>query len=199
MLYTLARIIFWGITLLIVLIIIKKAKKISKKKVIITIISCIILCFISGLFPIENLFIDFQSPEDVFNYTSTGEIIDIIYGNDSCMIYYSTGPNSFSYLFVKKSENGYKISSNFSTKIVSKKFDQNGSFDVYNLSETNDYYIIGTINSEENTINIFNDKDEKVECEIKRVEDTGFIYCYIKDYTDRYYIIINGNKSFISN
>lgn len=56
----------------------------------------------------ENLFIDFKSPESVFNYTSSGEINDIFYA-----------------------------------KKISDKFDSNGNFDVYNVSGTQDYYIIG--------------------------------------------------------
>lgn len=200
MLYRIFRISFWGIIFVFVFFWLKKIK-ITRKKlaVILTLVSCMILCFVSGLFPVENIFVNFKSPEDVFRYTCSGKIEDVVYGDNSCMVYYSTGNSSYSYSFVLKSTNGYKIANYFATKKISHKFERNGSFDVYNVLGTDDYYIIGAVNSGESEIDIFDSNNEKVKIDIKRVKNTSFIYFFLKNFTNEYYLLINGEKISISN
>ena len=124
MFYGIFRIVFWGIVFVSTIIIIKKRNLKSKKRaVIILIISCMVLCSLSFLLPIENLFVNFKSSEDVFRYYQTGEVNDVIYGVNSSMVIYSKGENSGGHFIVPKTEKGYKIPSLFSVKRTSQKID----------------------------------------------------------------------------
>lgn len=202
MLFEIFRIVFWGVIIASAIIILKKRK--AKSKIRITIISIIlymVLCSLSFLLPIENLFINFKSPEDVFRYYQTGEIDDVIYGVNSSMVIYSKGENSGGHFIVPKTEKGYKIPSLFSVKRTSQKIDRDGSFDVYNILGTKDYFIVGTFLSEESDIVVVDSNDEPVK---NIIIDMGYtdtktilVFCFVEDFTDDYYLHINGEKIYI--
>lgn len=200
MLYITIRIIFWGIIFTLSCFLLTRKAKIIKKKIVVifTFVLCMALGALSAMFPLENFFINFKSAENVFYYTCSGKIDDVVYGDNSCMIYYSTGNNSYSYLFVSKVANRYKILNYFSAKKISHKFDQNGSFDVYNVLRSDDYYIIGIVHSNGGKLEIYDGDNEQVETNIKKVKNTDFIYFYLKGYTSKYYLLINGKKVLIS-
>ena len=83
---------------------------------------------------------------------------------------------------------------------MSHKFDKSGLFDVYNVKGTQDYYVFGTVNLKDdgNEIDIFDGSDEKVESNIIRVGHTNFIYFFLDDFSNEYYLLINGEKVSIS-
>lgn len=202
MLFTVIRVVLGLVISVFVVFKIRNSKIVRKKLItILTIILCMILLFVSAVFPIENLFINFKSPESVFNYANSGNIYKIIYGQESCMVIYSKGNSTFGHYIMPKTEKGYKVPSYFDTKKVSHKFDKNGLFDVYNVKETQDYYIFGTVHlkEKENELDIFNGNGEKVESNIVRVKNTNFIYFFLYDFSNEYYLIINDEKIFISN
>ncbi len=152
-----------------------------------------------SMFPVENLFINFKSPEKVFNYINTGEINEIIYGQDSCLIVYSKGNNTGGYYIIPKTATGYKIPNYFTIKKISHKFDESGLFDVYNVKGTQDFYVFGTVHldEKENEIYICNEMGKKIEADIVRVEDTSFIYFFLHDFPNKYYLSINEEKVLI--
>ena len=194
MFYSIIRIVFFGIIFILVFLKIKKSK-ITRKRftAIITFIAFMVLSSFSTLFPVENLFINFKSSGDVYNYISSGKIEDIIYGGNSSLVY-----GSETHIISPKVEKGYKIPSIFSVKQISKKFDQDGSLDVYNVSGTSDYYVIGIINSDKSEFEIFNGKNEQITIDIKRVENGKFFYFYLKDFTKEHYLFLDGKKIGIS-
>jgi hypothetical protein len=49
-----------------------------------------------------------------------------------------------------------------------------------------------------NEIDIFDGSDEKVESNIIRVGHTNFIYFFLDDFSNEYYLLINGEKVSIS-
>ena len=167
---------------------------------VLTVVFCIVCFCISAMFPVENIFVDFKSPESVFSYASSGRIDEIIYGKDSCMILYSRGNNIGGHYIIPKINNNYKIPSYFSTEKISHKFDIDGLFNVYHVKETLDFYVFGTVHLQEsdNEIEVFNGEDEKIESQIIRVGNTNFIYFYLYDFSDGYYLMINGEKVLIS-
>lgn len=173
------RIVSWLVISILAVFKIKASKIVRKKLItILTVVLFTVLISASAMFPIENLLINFKSPESVFNYAESGKIDEIIFGQESCMAIYSKGNSTWGHCIIPKSEKGYKIPSSFATKIVSHKFDKNGLFDVYNVKGTQDYYIFGSVNLIENgnELDVFNGKGEKVESNIVRVENTSFIY-----------------------
>lgn len=203
MLFNVWRILLWLILSIFLIIRIKKSKIVRKKIIsLISVVLSLILISASGMFPIENLFISFKSPEDLFNYVGFGKINDVVYGKDSCMIIYSEGSNTVGKLIVPMSKEGYKIPNYFEMRKVLNKLGQYVHVDVYNALGTNDYYIFGTVVSKENEINITDKNDQPV----KNIAigmgnsdmNTIFIYSYTQDFTDSYYLIVNENKVFLN-
>lgn len=201
MLFNAIRIVLWLVISALAIIKIRASKIVKKKLVtILTVVLCMILLSVSAMFPVENLFINFKSPESVFNYAKSGKIDEIIRGQESCMVIYSKGNSTGGHYIIPKTKKGYKVPSCFATKKVSHKFDKIGIFDVYNVNGTQDYYVFGTVHLKDdgNEIDIFNGKNEKVESNIVRVGNTNFIYFFLDDFSNEYYLLINGEKVSIS-
>lgn len=84
-------------------------------------LSCLILIFCAAvvllvnIFPVENLWMKFNNPEEIIEYDKKGTADNIIIGKDSCMIVYSTGNQHNGLYFAPKNENNY-ILPNFFTK-----------------------------------------------------------------------------------
>lgn len=198
MLYGILRIIFWGLIYACVFLLIMRKSGIVRKKFFTTLslILCLIFGSISSLFPIENFFISFESPSEVLHYYQTGEVDDLIYGNDSCMVIYSQRNHKSGHFIVPSSEKEYKIPSLFSVKKVSHKFDTDGIFDIYNVLGTNDYYLTGTIISNEREIVIVDNNNKPVKSIIIEMGDTGtktvYLYSSIRNFTSGNYLLING-------
>lgn len=200
MLYAILRIFFVCALFVVIVYTLKKFSSNKNKKGIIVffLVLCIILGEVFSLFPIENFFITFKSPQSAFKYYCSGEIVDIIQGDDSCMVVYSTGGNSYSHTIMPKNENGYKISSFLNTKKSISQFNSNGTYAVYNSSKTDDYYFDGMTNSlrnsilnnnfeaDENTVVIFGLNDEPI-----------FIFALVYDVQDKYIMLSNGEKILI--
>lgn len=199
MLFNVIRILLFFIFSVFIVIGIRKTKIVKKKIVsFLLVFLCIILISISGILPVENLIISFKSPESVFNYTHLGKINDIVYGEKSCMIVYSEGEDKSGNYIIPKSEKGYKIPNYFTVKNVSHKFSKDGCFDVYNVLETDDYYIFGSIISKDSTITIFDNNNKPIKNLVINMANTDtktvFFYDFSKNISDEYYLIINNQK-----
>lgn len=200
MLFDIIRFVLLLTASVFVILKIRKSKIVRKKLVSFSIIAlCFVLIALTEVFPVENIFIDFKSPEKVFYYTDTGEINDVLYGKESCVIIYSDRNTTCSHCIIPKTENGYKIPGYFSVKRISHKFDRNGNFDVYNVSGTDDYYVIGTIISNESDQVIADSRGAPVENIAVRMGDTQtktvITYSYVENFTNDYYLVINGIKT----
>ena len=190
------RIILGLIIAFAVYFIIKASIQVKKKKLIfISAFLGIVTMIFSSLFPIENAFIHFKTAEQVFSYTQAGTIEKIIDGKESCLVIYSEDKSTYGQYIIPKTENGYKIPNSFLFKQIQYKFDKNGIFEVFQVTGTQDFYVSGTVHLKErdNTINIFNDKNQKIESDIFRLENSDFIYFYLPTYSDEYYLMINGD------
>lgn len=204
MLRTILHLLIFTVIFVTSFLLIKRSKIVNKRLAIaLDGIFCIALLAISSFLPIENLFVNFKSPEDVFHYISTGQIEYIDCGDNSCLIYSKPSNYESKYIFILKSVSGYKISSFLSTKIIQSKDDNDGSFNVYNIVGTNDYYIIGSTVLEETKIIIIGSNNELLEYVALYNGTTGsrvvLIHSYIKNYTHDFYLLINGKKIVLSN
>lgn len=163
--------------------------------VLTVVFSLMLICVIS-LFPFENFFMNFDAAEDVFIYSRCGMITEIIHGDESCMIIYSKGNDTFDHYIIPKTDKGYIIPGFSSVKTVSKRFDKNGLLNVYNVRGTDDYYVFGAVNldNRKNGVKVFQDEDEEIETEIYNVSNSGFIYFYIKNFTPSFHLVINEQK-----
>lgn len=200
MLYGLFRIIFGGIVFTISLLVLKRTRFFNKKIVFLTLILYAIIISVFALFPVENLFISFKTPENVLNYysISKGKVDDIIYGSDSCMLIYSEGSNVGGYFIIPKSKSGYKIPSFMSVSRILR----DRHFTVYNIVGTNDYYVYGVAVSEDDEINIIDSNDNEVKSIITQIKNTStkiiWTYSFVENFTTEYYILINGEKIMVA-
>lgn len=203
MLFNLSRIVLWLIVSSFVVFKIKATKIVRKKLVsLLIVVLCLVLVSISGMYPIENLFVSFKSPESVFKYTSFGEVNDVLCGKDSCMVICSNQNSSGGHYIIPKTEKGYKIPNYFTTKKVLNKFDRNGNFDVYHVLGTQDYYVVGTILSNMSEQNIVDSRNHPVTHIIIDMGNTEtktvVIYSYVENFNNDYYLLINGSKTIIA-
>ncbi len=199
MLYGVLRILF-SILMFIVVIILTGALKYNKKKfiIILTSIFSIVLCTVSYLFPIENIFINFKTPEKVFKYSNVGEIEDVICGNDSCMIVSSTKEYSYAYTFVLKSSKGYKIGSSFSYEEIANRIKGSKNLTLFKVKDTKDYYVFGYFTADGKELNI----SDNIGSEFKSIivgeksssRNTYITYAFIDDIKEEYYITIDDEE-----
>ena len=85
---------------------------------------------------------------------------------------------------------------------MSNKFDKDGNFDVYNVSGTNDYYVVGIILSDTVEPEIIDSENRPVKYITIDMGDTEtktvVIYSYVKDFNNDSYLIIDGVKTMIA-
>ena len=180
MLYGLIRFILILFILILIFCMLKKRKIIQNKNVSALICVVGLIFGIVFMFPIENLFINFKTPQDIFWYTHFGKIEDILYGDDSCMIVYSKGNNAYSRAIIPKSENGYQIPSFFTTNVVTKLLDENGIFEVYNIPQTNDYYIYGATIALDGEVHFDCNNNEDAINNLKILRNTSIYYSFFQ-------------------
>ena len=135
------------------------------------------------MYPIENLIFSFQSPQEVFQYTAQGKIIDIVEGETSCVIIYQQGENSYSMVFCTKRSGKYKIATavgyhhnDFASK--------NGSLRVYEMKDSKDSYVVGVITIEEAEMKITDNDGSQYHNFLLHESDNGFYTYYVYGYTN---------------
>lgn len=195
MIFTTVRLMFALLIFLVLYFSINKTETSNKrKKCVISLMICIVVFFASGCLLIENLFVNFKTPEAVVRYTTTDfyERVDfVVEGEKSCLVYCRKNQSNFFCDYVGKRDDSYKILSNTRVKTVVKRFDSNVSFDILNIRGTNDYYCRLTDTYQE--IRLFNEKENNIDIDIKK-DAMGFSWFYFNDYNDGYYLILDGEK-----
>lgn len=193
------RFLLWIILSAITLYKIKTSKIIGKKLVyFLTVFIWLILVSLTAVFPVENLFINFTSPESVFRYTCSGNIDGIVHGNESCMIIYSKRDGSSSSYIVPKSDGGYKIPRYLDVKTVTSVFDSDGFWKVYRAERANDHYILGMFYTENTKVSISDSNGRTVETIVENIDEKGVkhvtCFAYVDDFSNEYYLLIDGKK-----
>ena len=110
--YKLVRVIFCaGIGWLIYCFAKKQIASRKHRKIFLGILMIIMMSFYQAacFFPLENYIYSFSTPEEIFRYTATGEILGVVEGKESCMIVYQRPDNAYSNLLVRKENGAYKI------------------------------------------------------------------------------------------
>jgi len=192
--YNLIRLIIWSIIFATVYYLVMKKTKITQKRriVFLSFLLCLVLGTLSSLFPIENLFISFDDPEDVLKYIQGGTIEGVVHGNNSSMFITENSKDaSISHFIIPRTDAGYKIPSFFSVQRILHKQDDI-SFNLYSVLRTNDYYIVGSIVSSEE-ISIRDSNNATLKSSSVKTVDAYLIlfFGYIKNYTSEYYLLID--------
>lgn len=192
------------LSLIIPILLVNKFVKTRTKKIFLSIFISLLTLIImsSSSVSIENLIFKFDTPESVFYFNHSKEIIDVIEGNSSTMIVYKENKNTTGLYFAKKTDKGYKLPNILITsKRIKNIFYENGVLSIYNVIGTDDYYISGFATLIKENSNILNDDNEIVKgivTDVNNLKQISF-HDYIGNYeTDDYYLIINDEKIMIS-
>ncbi len=203
MLFNLSRIVLWIVVSLLIVFKIRSSKIVRKKGIaFLSVILCFVLISISWMYPIENFFVRFQSAEDVFHYAYFGEIEDVLDGKASCIVIYSDHNQGNGHYIIPKTEEGYEIPNSFTAKKISDEFDRNGSFEVYQVAGTQDYYVVGTVLSNASSFNITDSRGQNVSAIVTDMGGTGtktiLLYAYVENFASDYVLYMNGIKTAIT-
>lgn len=188
MYFALIRIITLFLFTATVLIVRYKSKKSFVKN---TGFSLILLCV--------SILITFDNVQDVISYACPGNAEYILNGDNSCLVIYSKGNNTYSRFTLKKENDGYKIANFNSLKSISKNFSKEGYFEVCKFKNSDDYYVFFSINATENPqdIKLLNEDRKEKSVNIIRINESYFYYFYINESPEKYCISINGESATI--
>ena len=183
-------------------------KKIRKKGI--RFVVSVMLFFISamvvsyGCTAFINLITDFKTPQSIFKFNHTEEIVDVVEGDESCMIVFRKDKNSYGQDYYLKSGDEYKFTYSFQTKKVASSTGKYGICSIDNVRRTNDYYVVGGATIEDGKSLTVTGNDNQV-FQYTAVGDTLVLpngkkqkdilfYSTFNDFSDDYCLIINGEK-----
>ncbi|MBQ8789843.1 MAG: hypothetical protein IJZ51_00855 [Ruminiclostridium sp.] len=171
-----------------------KKKLLRKKSVaIITIVSIIAFTSLISIFPVENAFIRFDTPEQAFSYVETGKFDYVVEGESSSMVVYKKDSNTYSQIFLLKDEKGYMLNSFYGYTLTDRMLDGNYALDIFKVKNTDDYYITGVLVSDTSNVELKSDTRD-VKYDIRYNENNNFFSAYIKEYADDIYLVCDGEK-----
>ena len=139
MIYSTVRLVF-GLVLFVACVCFIKFRLNSNKTkhYIITFISVCIITALINLFPIENIFLTFSTPEAAFN--NVGIVKLIIDGERSNLIVSEKGDID-NYIIIPQSDEGWKIGIGLKTKKIIQKNLSDIIICVYQYGNSSDYYV----------------------------------------------------------
>lgn len=148
-----------------------------------------------------NHFSVFETPESAFKYSNSEEIVDVVQGDDSCLVVYKKSNSEFGDSIHLKSNNRYNFQQAVSFPVVRGLFVEHGVLSAYKVLGTDDYYITGVIYIENNELPIVNSNNQEVKCIV--VDETGFggtntktvlVYDAVDELDSNYYLVINNQR-----
>ncbi len=180
-------------------VLVLKKVELNKVKRTVLLVLTVLVCAISAFVPVENLFVDFSSPEAVYKYRNLQqpETFTVVYGEESAMVIAQNDESSYNVRYAPKSEDGWKIGNAFNVKSVYYESYDDFSIDVKNYGKTTDYYIevkvigkqIEKITDSENSEFIVVGKSEN-----DSESEVVLYYTAVQSFNNQYWIEINGEK-----
>ena len=177
-------------------------RKISvEKKQLLYIVSLVVSLVISVglfLFPFENLFITFESPETVYDYVYFGENhIDCVVEGEKCGFIVGENDNSQIYLIIPKKSNGWGIGVGSDTRMISQKITNGIIVYLYQYKNTDEYFVtvLNTAGGQSEIRDSCNSSFYSVEKENKALGKTYVTYyAHISKFNLQYHVIVDGDK-----
>ena len=180
-------------------IVMKKNKAVNKFKLRVILAGLsVILVFVLGFLPFENLFITFQSPEAAYEYSNFGKSnVDLVVEGNNCDFVIEQENESYTYLIIPKTSDGWKTEIGLNTKMISQKFFDGITVQVYQYKNTNDYFItvLDTNGGEAKISDEYNTEFYRLE-RFDDVLQKNFVtyFAHISDLTIEYSLTVNGSK-----
>lgn len=198
MLFSLTRVVIWNVVLIAIIIVLIKKRKQKKSTIIAVLILWAIVSSASALIPVENIFVNFKSPEDAFHYVVSEKykIYDIVDGRDSCAVIAVSKDDLYTPCFLLKSDDRYKISTILYYEKASWHDVNGNNFTFYHVRGTEDYYIIGRIHQNEDNLTITDNRGSEFEYIATENSNSAYFstvtYAAVNRIDDDYCMFING-------
>lgn len=184
------------VAMLISVAIIFLTKRLTQKrfiKILIAVIPFLVLSTLLYFLPIENAFVDFSSPEKVYEYVNYGtdKISVVVEGENSDLVI--AGKNgSYGYYAVPKNGDSWKIGVSSDLKMVEHKAQDGILVRVHHYAKSNDYYI--TVMDTQNEIQSIFDSEQSAFVSCGSSQNTSYDCCYahIWDFDGQYWVNVNG-------
>lgn len=195
--YGIVRIIFFGVIFLICMLFMKKYEILKGKNIIVTIIFMIIFCTISVLFPVENHFITFSTPEKAYGYMNFEEVKLVIEGKKSAFVLGEKDRADYVYLVIPKSETGWKLGRGIDTKLKEQKIEEGIVVSIYQYKNSDDYYVtIVDMGDRKNEISdSCNSKFITLNYTNKELGSSySSYYASVLKYSKNYWVSVNGKQ-----
>lgn len=195
-----------AISILISALVAEKTVKKRKGKIPVAfaVFVCLMIVFFAAYTPVINHIAKFKTPESIFKFTHTEELVGVVEGDESCMIVFRKDKNSYGQDYYLKSGDEYKFTYSFQTKKVASSVGKYGICNIDNVRRTNDYYVVGDISVEGGKSLTVTGNDNQV-FQYTAIGDTLVLgnekkqkdilfYSTFNDFSDDYCLIINGEK-----
>lgn len=196
--------IIWGVFLGFSFIAIYKSKAIHKRLLYIVFICISAVLFTASTFlPLENFFITFNSPEEVYKYYNFGKTdIELVIEGNNCDFVVDRKNDADNYLIVPKTADGWKIGVGSNAKIIAQNITDGIVIYVYQYKDTNDYFI--TVLDTKGGESKISDGYETNFYSLDNYDDVlnkTFVsyYAHIANFDPQYNIVINGEKINLQN
>lgn len=193
--YGTVRVIFWCFIFGICAFLMKKHKILRKKNVIVAAVVIVVFCILSVMFPIENNFLTFSTPERAFNYINFEKVVLVVEGKESAFVIGEREKADYVYLVVPKCSNGWKLGRGIDIRLKEQTAIEDIVISLYQYNESNDYYInildMGGENLE------INDSCESSFVRLDNEEmNTDYVsyFANVSQYDKNYCINVNGLK-----
>ena len=202
--YNVIRLIIGCIFFVCSITVIKKSQVIRKHILYILFTSLsVILIVVLAFLPFENLFVTFDSPKAAYEYFNLGKSnIELIVEGDDCDFIIDRKNDSYAYLIIPKTVDGWKIGVGSNTKRIVQKLSNGIVLYVYQYKNTSDYFItiLDTNGGESNISDEYNTKFLSLERNNDSLGKTFVTYyAHITNLNPQYSVIVNDNKIVLGN
>ena len=180
-------------------LLIKKANTIHKRiKYIACTVASITLITVLAFLPFENLFLNFGSPKEAYEYYSLGKSnIELVLEGNDCAFIIDCENDKENILIIPKSEDGWKIGIGSDTKKIFQKNYDGFTACVYQYKNSNDYFItiLGTNGGELIISDNYNTEFHSLE-RYNNSMDKIFVtyYAHVPKFDLEYNLTVNGSE-----
>ena len=165
---------------------------------------CLMIVFSVAYTPVINQIAKFKTPESIFKFTHTEELVGVVEGDESCMIVFRKDKNSYGQDYYLKSGDEYQLTRSFSTKEVASSVGKYGSCSIDNVRKTNDYYVVGvaiiedgkslTVAGNDNQVFQYTAIGDTLVLPNGKKQKDILFYSTFNDFSDDYCLTVNGEK-----
>ena len=197
--FVIIRILIGGMLFAANHIILHWLKKSNKRtwRLLLAIIVLVLTSF-TFLLPLENMFVTFDSPKDVYEYVKLGKPnIKLIIENSETALVINEENGTYSYLIVPRTSMGWKLGVGADTKLVSSCLVDGIAVNIYQYKSTSNYYlsVIDTDGSGGKISDSANSEFIPLNVDTISTDTEVQAYvAYISELTPQYCIWIDGKK-----